>query len=105
MCKYDISLFPAINEIAQGNTDIPAVLPYDTPSLAGVVTSVATLPFPSDQTLSAQDSCVTSSSLPVTQPPQPSSLSDHGVTSCNHNMLADPVTLSECALTTGHMKV
>ncbi len=48
MCKYDISLFPAINEIAQGDTCIPTVLPSDTSSLAGVVTSVATPPSNSD---------------------------------------------------------
>ncbi len=65
MCKYDISLFPAINEIAQGDTYIPTVIPFGISSLAGVVTSVATLPSTSDQMLSTRDSCVMSSNLPV----------------------------------------
>ncbi len=68
MCKYDISLFLAINEIAQGDTYIPTALSSDTSSLAGVVTSVATLPSTSDQMLSTRDSCVMSSNLPVLQP-------------------------------------
>ncbi len=106
MCKYDISLFPAINEIAQGDTYIPTVLPSDISSLAGVVTSVATLPSTSNQMLSTRDSCVTSSVLPVAQPhSQSTSQSDHGVTPCKHILLADPVTLSECALYVGNAKV
>ncbi len=99
MCKYDISLFSAIHESAQGDTYIPTALPSDTSSLACVVTSVTTLPSTSDQTLSTRDSCVTSSSLPVSQPHSHlSSQSDLDVTPRKHILLADPVTLSEYAL-------
>ncbi len=63
------------------------------------MTSVATLPSISDQMLSTQDSCIMSSKLPVSQlHSQSTSQSDHGVIPCKHILLADPVTLSECAL-------
>ncbi len=51
MCKYDISLFSALIEIAQRVTYIPNVLPCDdSPPLADVMMSGAILLSPSDQT-------------------------------------------------------
>ncbi len=98
--------FPAINEITQGDTYISTVLPSDASSLAGVVTSVATLPSTSDQMLYTGDSCVMLSNLPISQPySQTTSQLDHGVTPYKHIVLADPVMLSECALYVVNAKV
>ncbi len=56
--------------------------------------------------LSTRISCVMISSFPVLQPhSQSASQSDHGVTPCKHILLADQLTLSECALYAANAKV